>query len=54
MSLPTQAAVKRMIEAVTKAGLEVGTVDIAADGTIKLHQKAETKTQKPKGPVEWE
>lgn len=52
--MPTQAVVKRMIEAVTKAGLEVGTVEIAADGTIKLHQKTEASQPKLKGPVPWE
>lgn len=54
MSQPTQAVVCRMIKAVTKAGLEIGTVEIAADGTIRLHQKTESKPPKPKGPVSWD
>jgi hypothetical protein len=43
-----------MIEAATKAGLEIGTVEIAVDGTIRLHQKAEAKPKPAKGPLSWD
>lgn len=51
---PTQSLVRRMIEAATKAGLEIGTVEIAVDGTIRLHQKAEAKPKPAKGPLSWD
>lgn len=51
---PTKAALVRAIEAVSAAGILVGLVEIAADGTIRITPKETGTKPKPQGPVAWD
>ncbi|WP_386681939.1 hypothetical protein [Loktanella sp. R86503] len=51
---PTQAAITRAVKAVVAAGIDVGPVEIGADGSIKIYPAEVKAKPKPKGPVAWD
>lgn len=48
----TKAAIVRAMEAVKEAGFEVGTVEITADGTIRVLKAVAVDTVRPKDAAE--
>ena len=52
--LPTKAAMKRVVEAMQEAGVEIGAVEIGADGAIRVIPKGAKTKAKAGGPKSWD